>query len=428
MGNAEDGDFGKLAVALSFLTREDLEKALRLQADLGKLGVHKRLGEILLERKVLTRDQVLLVLRAQGKHILTCQACKKSYNVHHYRPYETYTCKHCSANLTAPTKAVDTAVNDSIMMSTAEFHTNAPRASDTTRTRQAARRPRPKSRSRIAKELVNLLSGYEILERLGQGGMGTVYKARDTIMNRWVAVKLLAPFLASDAEYVKRFFTEARNAQKLRHPNIVEAYDAGLAGDHKFFIMEFVSGPTLEGVLQKKGTLPEKTALEIVRQVAEALDYAWQRRIIHRDVKPQNIMLTHDRRVKLCDMGLSKDVTIDMSLTMTGSVNCSPPYASPEQAQGLKDVDCRSDVYSLGVTLFQMLCGELPFKGNSPGQFLIQHVTEAPPDPLSRNPKISAPIAKLILQMLSKAPDDRPTPSELARGLLKMLNGHQIRP
>jgi hypothetical protein len=423
MGINEDGDFGKLAVALGFLIREDLEKALRLQNDLAKLGVEKRLGEILLERKVLTREQVLLVLRAQGKHILTCQSCRKSYNVHHYRPYETYTCKHCSAKLTAPAKPADTAVSGSILMSTAEFHKDAPRTGDTTRTRQRAK-ARTKVRPRVAKELVGLLSGYEIVERLGQGGMGTVYKARDTIMNRWVAVKLLAPFLASDVEYVKRFFTEARNAQKLRHPNIVEAYDAGVAGDHKFFIMEFVNGPSLESVLQKKGTLPEKTALEIVRQVSEALDYAWQRRIIHRDVKPQNIMLTHDRRVKLCDMGLSKDVTSDMSLTMTGSVNCSPPYASPEQAQGLKDMDCRSDVYSLGVTLFQMTCGELPFKGNSPGQFLIQHVTEAPPNPLSRNPKMSATTAKLILRMMAKAADDRPTPNELARGLLKLLNGH----
>lgn len=268
---------------------------------------------------------------------------------------------------------------------------------------------------------------YEVLEKLGQGGMGTVYKARDLIVGRWVAVKILAPFLARDEEYVRRFFIEARNLQKLNHPNIVAAYDAGLAGEHKFFIMEYVEGPSLETVLEKRGRLKEHTALEIVRQVAQALDYAWHRKIIHRDVKPQNIMITHGRRAKLCDLGLSKDVTSDISLTMTGSVNCSPPYASPEQAQGLREVDCRSDVYSLGVTLFQMLCGELPFKGRSPGQFLIQHVTKSPPSPLSKNAAISPTVNKLILQMLEKSSGDRPTPGELAKTVTRLLNNRDVK-
>ena len=409
MAEKEGPDFGKLAVTLGFLMPEDMERVLRLQDDLRKIGVDRRFGELCLEKKILSREQVLLILRAQGKRILTCHACRKSYNVHHYKPTETYTCKHCSAELSLPTKAVTPSVSDSITIATTSLRKN-----------QKDNKPRQKPS--VAPELVHLLSGYEIVKRLGQGGMGTVYKARDLIGGRWVAVKLLAPFLAADEEYVKRFFQEARNAQKLHHPNIVAAVDAGVTRDHKFFVMEFVEGSSLEDVLQKKGILKESFALEVVRQAAQALDYAWAHKIIHRDIKPQNIMICPDRTVKLCDLGLSKDVTSDASLTMTGSVNCSPPYASPEQAQGLKGLDIRSDVYSLGVSLFQMLCGELPFKGNAPAQFLIQHVTTAPPDPRSKNPKIAPWISGLILRMLDKDPLKRPMPGDLARLITRSLN------
>lgn len=407
MPEKEGPDFGKLAVTLGFLLPEDMDRVLRLQADLRKIGVDRRFGELCLEKKILSREQVLLVLRAQGKRILTCHACKKSYNVHHYTATETYACKHCAAELSLPTKSVTPSVSDSITIATT-----------TLRKKDA----KPRTRPSVAPELVHLLSGYEIVKRLGQGGMGTVYKARDLIGGRWVAVKLLAPFLAADEEYVKRFFQEARNAQKLHHPNIVGAIDAGITNEHKFFVMEFVDGASLETVLHRKGILKESFALEVIRQVAQALEYAWNHTIIHRDIKPQNIMLCPDRTVKVCDLGLSKDVTSDASLTMTGSVNCSPPYASPEQAQGLRGLDIRSDVYSLGVTLFQMMCGELPFKGTAPGQFLIQHVTKTPPDPRSKNPKIAPWISGLILRMLDKDPNKRPMPGDLARLITRTLN------
>jgi serine/threonine protein kinase len=404
-------EFGMLAVALGFIPRADLEKCIALQTDMERVGVQKRLGEILLEKKILSREQVLLILRAQGKRILTCSTCRKSYNVHHYKHDETYACKHCKTLLVLPGGPVDPVVSDSIRISTTGLKAKPP--------------GKKSNKPKVPKELAHLLPGYEIMHRLGQGGMGAVYQARDLIRGGFVAVKILAPFLAGDDEYKKRFFIEAKNLQKLNHPNIVGAFDAGEAGPHKFFIMEFVDGVSLEDVLQKRGMLPQDTALEITRQVAQALDYAWTHKIIHRDIKPQNIMLTHDRTVKLCDLGLSKDVTSDISLTMTGSVNCSPPYASPEQAQGLREIDARTDVYSLGVSLFQMVCGELPFKGNAPGQFLIQHVTEMPPDPRKVNPKVSTGLGTLILQMLEKKSGDRPWPGEIAKAITKFLNARE---
>ncbi len=396
-------EFGNLAVALGFLTREDLQKVVALQEEFEKEGAARRFGEICLDKRMLSRDEVLLILRAQGKRILICRRCRKSFNVHHYRQDETYLCKYCTSALALPNRPVEPSVSDSVFMSSTKIR----KAID--------------AAPRIPRDIVHLLPGYEIVERLGQGGMGTVYKARDTILGRWVAIKLLAPFLAMNKEYVKRFFTEARLLQKLKHPHIVEAYDAGVAGDdQKFFLMEFVDGPALDKVLEDQRRIPERWALEIVMQVAEALDFAWRHRVVHRDIKPHNIMLQHDRIPKLCDLGLSKDMGSDISVTMTGSVNCSPPYASPEQAQGLK-LDIRSDIYSLGVTLYQLVTGDLPFHGNAPGQFLIQHVTRTPPHPLSKNPSLSLKTCKLILRMMEKSPEDRPMPDVLADALGKYL-------
>ena len=405
MTTLESADFGKVAAALGFLTRDDLAKALRFQEDLRRVGVEKRLGEILLEKKILTRQQVLLTLRAQGKRILTCRQCRKSYNVHHFRTGETYSCKHCKSPLQPPVPPVETKVHDSVILRPEEVQAAADRR-----------------KHRVPGHLVHFLPGYELVEQLGQGGMGSVYKARDLILGRWVAVKLLAPFLAEDEEYVKRFFVEAKNLQKLRHPNIVEAYDAGVTGEHKFFIMEYVEGTSLDRALEKHGKLSERKSMHLVRQVAGALDYAWRHRIIHRDVKPQNVMVMPDRTAKLCDLGLSKDVTSDLSLTMTGSINCSPPYASPEQGQGRKNLDCRTDTYSLGVMFYQMVVGELPFQAESPGEYLIQHVTKRPPHPLARNPHLSPHTAHLILRMLEKEPKDRPEPGDVARALSRHLH------
>ena len=409
MKDKDEAEFGLLAIALGFLTREKLDKVLKIQEE--SEGRGRRLGEILLKRRALSREQVLLVLRAQGKRILVCTKCKKSYNVHRFTTAGTYPCRHCKTPLTPPLKPVSASVHDSIVYKTTLVD------------------PKPRQSTRVSDDLVNLIPGYRLVKRLGQGGMGTVYKARATIFDRWAAVKLLAPFLAQDKEYIDRFFREARNLRKLNHRHIVRAYDVGVSGEYKYLVMEFVDGSNLDRLLKKKGRIPERPALQVTQQVAAALDYAWKKKIVHRDVKPLNIMLSRTKTVKLCDLGLSKDILTDISLTITGSVNCSPAYAAPEVIQGMSTIDCRSDVYSLGVTCFQAVTGRLPFKADSPGKFLLQHVTEPPPDPRKLAPTLSRDTGRLILRMLEKKGEDRPTPDEVVRVTRKLLrNGQKARP
>ncbi|GEM_PF-3541803 len=270
----------------------------------------------------------------------------------------------------------------------------------------------------------DLIPGYTIVERLGKGGMGTVYKAKQLSLDRWVAIKVLKPDLAKeDPGYVQRFLSEARTAGKLRHENLVAALDCGEVRGLHFMVMEFVEGLSLETVLRDRGVLPEREALSIVLQIAQALQHAWDHRIIHRDIKPQNILIAGNGVAKLCDLGLARLADGGAGLTMTGHVHCTAAYASPEQARGKKDLDTRTDIYSLGVTLYQLVTGARPFSSDSPGELLIQHATERPVPPSKRNPQISAATNQLILGMMEKERERRPeTPGHVAsaiEGILK---------
>jgi serine/threonine protein kinase len=402
MTDSASDDFGTLAVVMGFLTEKQREAVCGLQRALAETGVTKRFGEVCLDRKFLTREQLAVILNAQGIRVLVCRRCRESFNVHGFSSTETYHCRECRGDLTLPEKPPSPKVSDSVLLTQTELRT----------TRRAAPLP-------ISPDLVRKFPGFEILKVIGQGGMGTVFKAREKEGGRTVALKILAPFLSESEQYVKRFFREAKNLQKLDHSNIVRSYGAGEAGDVKYLIMEYVRGATLGRVLKKRGKMPEKLALRITLEVARGLDYAWQHRIIHRDVKPHNIMLGQDQSVKLCDLGLSKELGSDISFSSTNSVPCSPAYASPEQLSGAKDCDCRTDVYSLGVTLYEMVVGELPFQARSMAQFLIRHLQMSPPDPRSKNPSLSPDAGKLILRMMEKSRDQRPEPGEIARVLAR---------
>src|SRR3984957_4171417 len=210
------------------------------------------------------------------------------------------------------------------------------------------------------------LGEFEILERIGQGGMGAVYKARQKSLKRMVALKTLQASLADDADYIARFEQEAVAAAGLNHPNLVQVYSAGENEGMHWFAMEYVEGESAKTRLKRKGRLDPLEAIAIAIHVATALEYGWRKAsLIHRDIKPDNIFLSTDGEVKLGDLGLAKSAGQTQGLTITGHSMGTPHYISPEQVEAMKDVDLRADIYGLGCTLFHLLSGQAPFEGNS---------------------------------------------------------------
>jgi serine/threonine protein kinase len=209
--------------------------------------------------------------------------------------------------------------------------------------------------------------------------MGAVYRANQISLERTVAVKVLTPHLAKNENYLKRFQREARAVAKLNHPNVVSGIDVGESKGCRFFVMEYVEGPTLLQLLEKDGRLDAMSATRIILQIARALDHAHKAGLVHRDVKPANIIVTtkHNQSVaKLCDLGLAKEVTEGGADTGEGRAMGTPFYISPEQARGAADIDIRSDIYSLGATYYHAVCGRTPFTGPTPAVIMAKHLTE----------------------------------------------------
>ncbi|QIN81063.1 protein kinase (plasmid) [Rubrobacter marinus] len=266
---------------------------------------------------------------------------------------------------------------------------------------------------------------YDVVRRLGSGGMGSVYLARDRVLERPVAIKLLRGDVVSAAgkraqteEIFRRFRAEAQNSARLSHPNIVETYDAGRDPERGPYIsMEYVPGITLAARLREEGgPLPPREAVAIARGVALALDDAHSKGVIHRDIKPQNILLAGapPRGVKVVDFGIAKAAeahAVTVAATRTNVVLGTVRYLSPEQASG-RPVEPASDLYSLGVVLYEMLTGTVPFEAENPVAVALKHVSELPPSPKVLNPRVPLPLADLALRLLSKDPDHRPASAQ----------------
>ena len=255
--------------------------------------------------------------------------------------------------------------------------------------------------------LVGKLLGnrYEILEKVGNGGMATVYQARDLVLKRYVAVKVLREEYTTDNEFIKRFNIEAESAASLTHPNIVSVYDVGQEGNLYYIVMELIKGKTLKEIIVEQGKLGWKWSVKVAMQIASALETAHRNNIVHRDIKPHNIIITEDGTAKVTDFGIAKAVS-NSTITAFGTTLGSVHYFSPEHARG-GYTDAKSDLYSLGVVLYEMVTGRVPFDADTPVSVALKHMQENPIEPITLNPSLPQSLNDIIMKAMQKEPNMR---------------------
>lgn len=268
-----------------------------------------------------------------------------------------------------------------------------------------------------------IVIGYDFIRLIDGGGMADVYLARKEDVGKLCAVKVLSADLAKEKQFVRRFVREARTLARLQHPNIVPVIDIGKTTDNRYYIvMEFIDGVTVDELIERRGRLSEEEALGLTLQVTDALDYAYEQGIVHRDIKPSNIIVDKDGVARLCDFGLAKPISGEQDITLVGLIVGTPEYLSPEQAHGKIDVDVRSDMYSLGASLYHMLVGRPPFEGRTASETAAMHITHelSIPDDVDITPATRS----LINWMMRKSPDERPqTPKEVKKAIMRILSG-----
>ena len=268
------------------------------------------------------------------------------------------------------------------------------------------------------------IGNYELLEKVAEGGMGSVWRARHMETGQIVAIKIMPAHMASNPTLLRRFEQEFRAASRLDHPNIVRALDYGDTGNTPYLVMEFVEGESLGQKIERNGKMPEAESIRIIAQVAQGLHRAHKQGIIHRDVKPDNVMVTPSGEAKLADLGLVKEVDADLNLTKTGRGLGTPHFMAPEQFRSAKDADIRADVYSLGATLYMMVTGELPFKSNGPLDAWMKKMQGDLVPPRQIAPELSERTDWAIRRAMSPTKEQRPS---TCREFVEDLTGHSTK-
>src|ERR687883_1052075 len=265
---------------------------------------------------------------------------------------------------------------------------------------------------------------YRILRKLGTGGMANVYLAEDEVLGRRVAIKILNDRHAGDDQFVERFRREAKNAAGLSHPNIVSIYDRGEAEGTYYIAMEYLDGRSLKELIVARGPAPVKVAIDYARQILAAVGFAHKHGIVHRDIKPHNVLVGPEGRLKVTDFGIARSGASQM--TEVGSIIGTAQYLSPEQARGAR-VDQRSDLYSVGIVLYEILTGRVPFTGDTPLEIAMKHLQEVPTPPSELRPEVPHDLDLVVLRALAKDPSDRyETAEEMDADLKRVLDGMPI--
>ena len=246
---------------------------------------------------------------------------------------------------------------------------------------------------------------YEVLDRIGSGGMAIVYKAKDLLLNRVVTIKVLREQFVTDEDFIRRFRREAQSAASLSHPNIVSVYDVGKEGDTEYIVMEYVEGRNLKEIIREYAPLSTDQSINLGRQITEAIQNAHENHIIHRDIKPHNILVTGDGHAKVTDFGIARAVS-SATVTHTGDIIGSVHYLSPEQAKGLPSNE-QSDIYSLGIVLYELITGKVPYDGETPITIALKHLQEQPVLPSKINPRIEKEFEAVIMRAIAKSPEQR---------------------
>jgi tRNA A-37 threonylcarbamoyl transferase component Bud32 len=393
-------EFGEAVVKKGLAKNVDIWEAIEERARREQTGAEDRLGQILVERGTLAITEAQAILESQGKKILKCAECGHQYNVKEYNPSKEYTCLNCGGPLSPPEEVSSLRVQGTAM--------------DSQTVKQS-----------IDDKFVGTeIGGCMVLEKLGEGGMGSVYKARHITLNKVVAVKIMSSALMGEV-HRKRFLREARAAAQLEHQNIIQVHDTGVAEGYNYIVMQFIDGESIQKRINKSGKFDQRESLRVIRDAASALGFAHKRHMIHRDIKPDNIMLTSDDIVKVADFGLVKSTEIEKDLTgMSQSMLMGTPhYMSPEQFEG-KIIDHRTDIYSLGVTLYYMLTGQKPYDGTTPYQIMQGHLQQEFVDPSNLSDDIYPAVSQLVRKMMARDREQRyQTCDDIISDINKILAG-----
>ncbi len=387
--------FGRTAIRLGFLNSRQLSAALDRYRHEKSAGSPRRIGEVMVDMGLLTPDQVKKVLYYQSKVILSCAECGARYNVRRIdrkRALEGKRCTQCGGVLEEGEPEAGLSAEDD---------------ADSTRPPPSAVADVEEEKEDVFASLIGRVVGNcRIEEKVGEGGMGVVYRATHTLLKRRVALKVLPKALNPNEEKIARFFSEAESLGTLASPHIVQIFNVGEEPGFYFIEMEFVAGGDLDEVIASQGRQGLDEALPVMKQIASGLRDAHEKNIVHRDLKPANILITTEGKYKLADFGLAKSLEGTVELTQDGAVMGTPTYMSPEQCRG-DTVDLRSDVYSLGSLFYYMLTGKKPFESENPMVVVMKHMNEEVRPPTDHVPDLPRSYSNLVERMMAKKPEER---------------------